>query len=106
MKQVGTNTTFSFLITDDAYDTMVKILRFPSVTGPQINSQLCRITTYHDLQLSIKQEFFEEYKNDEVLQVRLSNDDSRDFIVMKSLVQNIHEPEIAEGSKQFIQTSH
>lgn len=101
-----TNTIFSFLITDDAYDTMVKILRFPSVTGPQINNQLCRITACHDLQLSIKQEFLEEYKNDEVLQVRLSNDDSRDFIVLKSLVQNIQEPEIAEVSKPFIQASH
>jgi hypothetical protein len=106
MKQVDTHTNFSFLITDDAYDTMIKILRFPSVTGPQINNQLCRITAYHDLQLSIKQEFLEEYKNDEVLQVRLSNDSSRDFIVMKSLVQHINEPEITEASKHYTETSH
>jgi hypothetical protein len=105
MKQVDASTIFSFQITEDAYDTMIRILRFPSVTGPQINSRLCRITACHDLQLSIKKEFWEEYKNDQVLQVRLSNDGSRDFIVMRSLIQDINATGEIEVSKRFLSTN-
>jgi hypothetical protein len=105
MKQVDASTIFSFQITEDAYDTMIRILRFPSITGPQINGRLCRITAYHDLQLSIKKEFWEEYKNDEVLQVRLSDDGSRDFIVMRSLIQTINAAGETEASEQLLSTN-
>ena len=81
--------TFPFRISEDAYNTMTQVLRFPAVTGPEIDGQQCRITSRHDLRLSIKTEHWDHYQDDEVLQVRLLSDDSRDFIVLKSLVQHV-----------------
>lgn len=68
---------------------MSKILRNPEVTGPEINGQVCRITTSHDVSLSIKKECLHQYQNDELVQVRLQNNDSREFVVMKSLLEEM-----------------
>ena len=92
MQESPDTQSFPFRIAEGAYDIMSRILRFPSVTGPEIDGQFCRITNKHDLQLSIKSEHWEEYQDDEMLQVRLLEDDSRDFIVLKSLVQHVEQP--------------
>ena len=84
-----TKTTFSFRINEAAYELMKQILRNPDVTGPQINGQLCRITQSHDVLLSIKSAYWTEYNHDELVSVRLFNDDSRDYVVMKSLMEVI-----------------
>jgi hypothetical protein len=68
---------------------MSKILRNPEVTGPEIDGQFCRITTTHDLQLAIKNDFLLTYKNDELVQVRLQNNNSREFVVMKSFLEEV-----------------
>jgi hypothetical protein len=86
---MGTKTTFSFRINDAAHEVMKQILRNPDVTGPEINGQLCRITQSHDVLLSIKSTYWTEYKHDELVSVRLLNDDSRDYVVMKSLMEAV-----------------
>jgi hypothetical protein len=87
-----TKTTFSFRISDAAYEVMKTILRNPDVTGPQINGQLCRVTQSHDVLLSIKSNFWTEYHRDELVSVRLCNDDSQDYVVMKSLMEAVETP--------------
>jgi hypothetical protein len=70
---------------------MSKILRNPEVTGPEINGKVCRITTTHDVLLSIKSNFWPQYKDDELLQVRLQDNNSREFVVMRSLLRELDE---------------
>jgi hypothetical protein len=82
---------FSFVIQDGVYEELVKILQFPVVTGPEINGQVCRVTTQHDLELSIKQEHWKNYKQDKVVQVRLLNNDTREFVVMGSMLTALPE---------------
>jgi hypothetical protein len=82
---------FSFRIKEAAYEEMIRILRFPQVTSALINGQVCRVTTTHDLQLSLKTEYWAEYAHDAVLQVRLLEHPDRDFIVMRSMLEVIPE---------------
>lgn len=84
---MNTKTVFQYKISDDAYDIMKKILRNPDVTGPEINGALCRITATHDVLLSLQSNYWPQYKDDELVSVRLVNDDSRQFVVMKSLMK-------------------
>jgi hypothetical protein len=85
--EVKSNNNTLYRISDNAYQHTIKVLRFPSVTAPDINGQACRITSIHDLGLSLKTEYLSQYQHDQVVQVRLLNDNSRDFIVLKSLLQ-------------------
>jgi hypothetical protein len=78
---------FKYKIKDDAFGIMSNILRNPSVTGPEIDGQHCRITITHDLSLAVKPEHLKAYKDDELVQVRLKNNDSREFVVLKSLLK-------------------
>jgi hypothetical protein len=77
---------FLYRIKENAYEELIQILRFPVVTGPEINGQVCRVTTYHDTELSIKNEYRDQYKLDNVVQVRLLKYDSREFVVMGSML--------------------
>jgi len=86
---MNTKTNFRYRISDNAFEVMGKILRNPEVTGPEINGQLCRITNSYDVTLSIKDHYLPEYKDDELLRVRLQNDDSREFVVMRSLLEDL-----------------
>jgi hypothetical protein len=83
--------SFSFRIKEGAYEEMIRILRFPQVTSALINGQVCRVTSTHDLQLSLKTEFWTEYADDTVLQVRLMEHPERDFIVMRSMMKEVPE---------------
>jgi hypothetical protein len=89
---------YSYRIKENAYEVLVKILRFPVVTGPEINGQVCRVTTYHDTELSIKKEYWDQYKKDNVVQVRLLKHDSREFVVMGSMLMPLQESIIQENN--------
>lgn len=82
-----TKTIFQFRVSDTAYEIMSAILRNPSVTGREINGKQCRITQTHDILLSIKSNFWEAYGHDELVSVRLLDDDSRDYVVLRSLME-------------------
>jgi hypothetical protein len=86
---MNTKTSFQYKISNDAYDIMKKILRNPDVTGPEINGAVCRITSTHDVLLSIQTIYLQEYKDDELVSVRLQNNDTRQFAVMKSLMKKV-----------------
>jgi hypothetical protein len=86
---MNTKTSFQYKISHDAYDIMKKILRNPDVTGAEINGAICRITGTHDVLLSIQSNYWAEYKDDELVSVRLRNNDSRQFVVMKSLMKEV-----------------
>lgn len=74
---------------------MQKILRFPQVTGPEIDGQICRVTvTDYSAELSLKKEYYERYRNDLVYQIRLLENNEREFIVMASMLEHIPEPVI------------
>jgi hypothetical protein len=88
---------FSFRIKEHAYEELIKILRFPVVTGPEINGQMCRVTTYHDIALSIKNEYLDQYKGDNVVQVRLLKNDSREFVVLDSMLIPVPEGVVPES---------
>ena len=52
---------------------MRKVLRFPEVTGPEIDDQVCSITvTDYPLELGIKKEYLQQYKGDLVFQGQAS----------------------------------
>jgi hypothetical protein len=87
---MNTKTAFHYKVKENAFEIMSKILRNPEVTGPEINGELCRITTTHDVILSIKNDYLLAYKDDELVQVRLQKNNSREFVVMKSLLEECH----------------
>lgn len=84
---MDTKTSFRFLIQDNAFETMSRILRNPDVTGPEINGQICKITTTHDVLLAIQSHYWPQYKDDQLVQVRLQGNNSREFVVLKSLMK-------------------
>jgi hypothetical protein len=88
---MNTKTIFQYRIREHAYETMVRILRNPEVTGPEINGQICRVTTTHDVLLSIKSFYWPEFRDDELVQVRLQDNNSREFVVMKSFLDELDE---------------
>ena len=86
---------YPFKVKTGCYETMVKILKFPAVTGAEIDNQVCRVTvTDYTPELSLKKEYIEEYKNDHVFQVRLLDNNDREFIVMASMLETLQEPVI------------
>lgn len=84
-----TKTDFRYKIHHDAFELMSKILRNPDVTGPAINGAQCRITGTHDILLSIKSNYWNEFREDELFTVRLLDNDSRGFVVLKSLLSEM-----------------
>ena len=65
----------------------------PEVTGKEIDSEICRVTiANHAIDLSLKKEYVEQYKNDHVFQIRLLCNNERDFIVMGSMLEHLKEP--------------
>jgi hypothetical protein len=97
--EIEKNRIYSYRIKENAYEELVRILRFPVVTGPEINGQVCRVTTYHDTELSIKKEYLDQYKQDNVVQVRLLKYDSREFVVMGSMLMPLQESIIPENNQ-------
>lgn len=88
---------FPFKVKADAYNELTRILRFPAVTGPEIDNQVCRVTvTDYPVELSVKKQYIERYKNDHVFQIRLLSNDERDFIVMGSMLEHLKEPVIVK----------
>ena len=88
---------FSFKVKANSYHEMAKILRFPTVTGPEIDNQVCRVTvTDYPTELSVKKQYIDQYKNDHVFQIRLLGNDERDFIVMGSMLEHLKEPVIVK----------
>jgi hypothetical protein len=84
---------FPFKVKAGAYEIMVKILKFPAVTGAEINNGICRVTvTDYSPELSLKKEYIEQYKNDQVFQIRLLDNNDREFIVLASMLQTLEEP--------------
>ena len=81
--------TYIYRIHDEAYEQMIRILRFPQVTGREMNGEVCRVRFTHDLQLSLKRDFWEQYTDDAVLQVRLLHHADRDFVVMRSMLEQV-----------------
>ena len=90
-RPMKTKITFCYKIDHDAFRTMSKILRNPEVTGEEINGALCRITSSHDVLLSIQSNYWAQYKDDELVSVRLQKNDAREFVVLKSLLNEIDE---------------
>jgi hypothetical protein len=88
-----TKTAYWYKIDHDAFSIMRRILRNPDVTGEEINAAICRITSYHDVLLSLQSIYWPQYKNDELVSVRLRNNDARQFVVLKSLMKEIQEEE-------------
>lgn len=84
---MNAKTIFRYKVKDNAFEIMSTILRNPEITGPEINGQVCKITTTHDVLLAIHSHYWAEYKDDELVQVRLQNNNSREFVVMKSLLE-------------------
>lgn len=83
---------FPFKVKPGSYQEMVKILRFPEVTGREIDNEVCRVTiTNHAIDLSLKKEYVGQYKNDHVFQIRLLCNNERDFIVMGSMLEHLKE---------------
>ena len=88
---------YPFRIKPDSYEEMRKLLRFPEVTGPEIDGQICRVTvTNYSPDLSLKKEYVNQYKNDLVFKVRLLENNDREFIVMASMLESLPEPVIVE----------
>ena len=88
---------YPFRIKPDSYEEMSKILRFPEVTGPEIDGQICRVTvTNYSPELSLKKEFVDQYKNDLVYKVRLLKNSDREFIVLASMLESLPESVIVE----------
>ena len=86
---------FPFRVKESSYQEMRKILRFPEVTGPEIDGQVCRVTvTNYAPDLSIKREFLEQYRKDNVFQIRLLENNDREFVVMSSMLEHLNEPVI------------
>lgn len=88
-RPMKTKITFCYKIAHDAFRTMSKILRNPEVTGEEINGALCRITSSHDVLLGIQSSYWAKYKDDELVSVRLEKNDAREFVVLKSLLNEI-----------------
>lgn len=86
---MNTETIFQFRISHDAYDIMRKVLRNPEVTGPEINGAFCRVTSSYDVSLSIQSDYQAQCKEDELLSVRLFNNNERQFVVLKSLMKQV-----------------
>ena len=76
---------------------MKKLLRFPEVTGPEIDGQICRVTVNdYSTELSLKKEYQDQYKNDLVFKVRLLENNEREFVVMASMLELLPEAVIVE----------
>ena len=90
-KPMKTKITFCYKIDHDAFRIMSKILRNPEVTGEEINGAICRITSSHDVLLSIQSNYWSQYKDDELVSVRLQKNNTREFVVLKSLLNKIEE---------------
>lgn len=92
-----TKSIFPFKIKPGSYEKLVRVLKFPEVPGPQIDDQIFRVTvTDYSLELSVKKECAEQYKSDQVFQVRLLNNNDREFIVLASMLEHLNEPVIVE----------
>lgn len=88
---------FPFKVKPDSYQKMAKILRFPGVTGPEMDDHICRVTvTDYPLDLSLKKEYIEAYKDDHLFQVCLLHYNNREFIVMASMLEHLDQPVILE----------
>ena len=87
--------TYSFRVKTGAYEVMSKILRFPKVTGIEIDDAICRVTgTDYSPDLSLKSEFVKQYENDQIFKIRLLENNDREFIVLASLLELLAEPVI------------
>ena len=88
---------YPFRIRPDSYEEMRKILRFPEVTGPENDGQICRVTVNnYSPDLSLKNEFVNQYKSVLVFKVRLLENSDREFIVLASMPESLSEPVIVE----------
>lgn len=88
---------YPFKVKNGTYQEMTRILRFLEVTGIEMDGQVCRVTvTNYTPELSVKKGYLDQYKNDNVYQVRLLNNDDREFIVMSSMLEHLPEPTIVE----------
>lgn len=88
---------FPFQVKKGSYDELRKILRFPEVTSPEIDEKTCRVTiTDYNTDLTLKAEYREQYKKDNVFQIRLLDNQEREFIVMASMLERLNEPVIVD----------
>ena len=88
---------FSFRVKEGSFKEMVKILRFPETTGQEVDRQVCRVTvTAYDVNSSLKKQFIEQYKNDHVYQIKLFNNNEREFIIMASMLDSLEDPIVKE----------
>ena len=89
---------FPFKVKAGSYKVMIKILKFPAVTGAEIDNGICRVTvTDYSPELSLKKEYIEQYRNDQVFQIRLLDNNDREFIVMASMLEPLQEPFILDN---------
>ena len=52
---MGNKKVYPFRVKEDSYEEMKKLLRFPDVTGPEIDGQICRVTVNdYSTELSLK----------------------------------------------------
>lgn len=64
---------YPFRVKAGAYEVMSKILRFPGVTGTEIDGAIGRVTvTDYSPELSLKSEFVKQYETDQVFCLCLS----------------------------------
>lgn len=88
---------YTFHVKTGAYEVMSKILRFPGVTGIEIDDAICRVTVNdYSPQLSLKSEYVEQYENDQIFKIRLLENNDREFIVLASLLEPLAEPVIVQ----------
>lgn len=86
---------YPFRVRTGAYEIMSKILRFPGVTGGEIDNAICRVTvTDYSPELSLKKEFVRQYENDQIFKIRLLENNDREFIALASLLESLPEPVI------------
>ena len=86
---------YPFRVKAGSYEVMSKILRFPQVTGIEIDDAICRVTvTDYSTELSLKKEFLKQYENDQIFQIRLLENNDREFIVWLAWLESLPEPVI------------
>lgn len=89
---------FIYRIMHGAYDTMNKILKYGAgQVDSRIDGKVCRITDSYPVNMSLKEQYLEEYTNDHLNQVKIIDIEEPEFLVLQSLLVPLDEVIIVES---------
>jgi len=89
---------FTYRIKNGANKVMGSILRFGGQFDSRIEGKACRITvTSYTITDNIKKQYWEEYKNDLLYQVKVIDIEEQEFLVLQSLLEPLDEVIVVES---------